>query len=149
VPYFTRQVAPNGNLILVASVGVSQARRQALIAASQPVPNLIIVQALVDTGASCTCIDPFVLGQLNLSPTGITTVNTPSTGTLPATANQYDVAIMIQTAPNLPLLIFQNMPVLESQLLIQQGFHMLLGRDILRSCLLLYDGMNGLFSLAY
>lgn len=117
MPYFTRQVAPNSSLILFANVGVSHARRNALIAANQAVPALIAVQALVDTGASCTCIDPTVLSQLKLSPTGIASVNTPSTGAHAASTNQYDVAIAIQTLPNLPMLVFQTMPVLESDLL--------------------------------
>ena len=43
----------------------------------------------------------------------------------------------------------RNIAVLESKLLNAQGFHVLLGRDILSGCLLTYDGLNGLFSLAY
>lgn len=148
MPYFTRQVAPNGGLILAATVGVSQARRTALVAANESIPNLVPVQALVDTGAGCTCVDPSVLKQLKLTPTGITSVSTPSTGANPAKVNQYDVAIIIQTAQNLPLLVFQNIPVVESELAFQ-GFQMLLGRDILSRCLLVYDGINRIFSLAY
>jgi len=149
VPYFTRQVAPDGGLILTALIGVSAARRQALLTANQPVPNAVNVSALVDTGASCTCIDPSVLNQLGLTPTGSIQINTPSTGAQPASANQYDVSLVILTAANLAPLIHATMPVVETELVSMQGFHVLLGRDVLRGCLLVYDGQNGLFSLAY
>jgi hypothetical protein len=97
------------------------------------------------TGASCTCIDPSVLNQLGLTPTGSTQINTPTTGAKPASANQYDVSLVILTAENLPPLIHPIMPVVEAELVSMQGFHVLLGRDVLRGCLLTYDGMNGLF----
>jgi len=150
VPYFTRQVDPaTGNLILVAFVGVSQARRTALVANNQAVPNPIQIMGLVDTGASCTCIDPTVLNQLNLSPTGSTSVNSPTTGATPAIADQYDVSFVIPSTLNHPPLVHQTIPVVKADLLAAQGFHALIGRDILRGCLLTYDGQNGLFSLAF
>jgi len=34
-------------------------------------------------------------------------------------------------------------------LLSKQGFHALIGLDILRGCYFAYDGQNGLFTLAY
>ena len=76
-------------------------------------------------------------------------MNTPSTGEQAASADQYDVSLMVLSAPNVPPLMHRNIAVLESKLLNAQGFHVLLGRDILSGCLLTYDGLNGLFSLAY
>jgi hypothetical protein len=149
VPYFTRQVAPHGGLVLTAVIGVSQPRQSALAAANQPVPSAARVEALVDTGASHSCVDPSVLSQLNLSPTGQTRINTPSTGGQPALVDQYDVSLLILTAPNQQPLYRPAMPVVASELVVQQGFHVLLGRDVLRHCLLVYDGLTGLFSLAY
>jgi hypothetical protein len=148
MPYFTRQVAPNG-LIVLAFIGVSQARRQALLAAGQTVPAPINVQALVDTGATCTCVDPQVLKDLSLSPNGSATMITPSSGDHPIVVNQYDVSLVIPASQNQPPLFHANIPVVESKLHKLQGFHMLLGRDVLKGCLLTYDGLSGLFSLAY
>jgi predicted aspartyl protease len=147
--YFTRQVAPNGALIVNAVIGVSQARRNALVQAGQPVANAVPIQALIDTGASCTMVDPTVLQQLNLTATGSSSVITPTTGTQPAVADQYDVSIMIPGAlATSPALIHQTIAVLEA-VLAPQGFHALIGRDILKGCLLTYDGQSGLFSLSY
>ncbi len=149
MPYFTRQVAQNGGLIVVAYIGVSQARRSALQASKQAVPDPIVIQALIDTGASCTCVDPSVLQGLSLSPTGSSPVNTPSTGSQPMIADQYDVSLFIPAATGQSLLVHHTIPVLKAELLAPQGFHALIGRDVLQGCLLMYDGKNGQFSLAY
>jgi predicted aspartyl protease len=115
----------------------------------QAVPSLVRITGLVDTGASCTCIDPSVLQSLSLNPTGVATVNTPSTGTTPATADQYDVSIVIPGAiPTHAPFIVQNIPVLAS-VLMPQGFQALIGRDVLSECLLTYNGIMEQFTLAY
>jgi hypothetical protein len=146
---FTLQIGPNGPE-LNALVGVSAGRESALQSAGQPVPQLQQIRALVDTGASCTCVDPSVLQALQLTPTGQVTVNTPSTGAQPHTANQYDVALIIPGAsPAHPFFVANTVAVVEAQLLPQQGFHALIGRDILRHCLLVYNGPLTQFSLAY
>jgi hypothetical protein len=148
VPYFTRQVAPNG-LIINAYIGVSEARRDALVAAQQAVPNPIQILGLIDTGASHTCVDPSVLNQLGLTPTGTVQVATPSTGTQPVMHDQYDTSLIIFAGQGHPPLVHLTIPVTKSELLTIQGFHALIGRDILSGCLLTYDGVNGFFSLAY
>ena len=55
MPHFTLQIGAQG-AIMAALIGVSEGRRNALIAQSQALPALVPVSALVDTGASCTCI---------------------------------------------------------------------------------------------
>jgi hypothetical protein len=149
VPYFTRQVAPNGSLLVIALIGVSQARRTALTQAGQIIPSQVQVQALIDTGASCCCVDPSVVTQLMLSPTGSSPVNTPTTGNTPATADEYDVSMMIPTAQNMAPLFHHTIPILCVELLQPQGFHVIIGRDVLRECLLSCDGRNGIFTLAF
>ena len=120
------------------------------MAAQLPVPNSIPIRGLVDTGASSTCVDPSILQSLGLTPTGIVTVNTPSTGTQPHTTEQFDVSLLVPgSAPTHAPLIISNLPVISSELLVAQGFHALIGRDILEECLLEYNGALGLFTLAY
>lgn len=135
---------------MTAFVGVSHAKRTALVAAKQPVPNVAQVLALVDTGASGTCVDPSVLQSLALTPTGSAMVNTPSTGAQPVSADQYDVSIFVpgSDATQAPLVV-PNLPVICAELLLAQGFHVLIGRDILSRCLLSYNGTAGQFTLAY
>ena len=149
MPYFTRQVAQNGNLLVVAFVGVSEAKRQALVAAGQPIPPPVQIQAIIDTGASDLCVDPSVLSQLGLTPTGVAQVNTPSSGTVPVQQELYDVSFFIPASTAQVPLSIQTMPALSCELLVAQGFHALVGRSVLKGCLLTYDGQAGLFSLAY
>jgi hypothetical protein len=54
MPFFSLQITAQGPM-LAAFVGVSGARRAALIAAGQVVPDIVRIRALVDTGADGTC----------------------------------------------------------------------------------------------
>lgn len=135
---------------MTAYVGVSHARAAALTTASLPLPTPVTIQALIDTGASGTCVDPSVLQTLGLTPSGSVTVNTPSTGNHPHTADQYDVSIFVPgSLATQPPLIVPNLAVVCSELLPSQGFHALIGRDILSVCIFTYNGAAGLFTLAY
>jgi hypothetical protein len=75
-------------------------------------------------------------------------VNTPTTGSTPHSAEQYDIALVVPP-PTGPPLILQTIPVVASNLLTAQGFHALIGRDILRQCFFAYNGTTGLFTLAF
>lgn len=152
MPHFTTTLQ-QGQPIVNMFVGVSVARAQALATANQTVPPIQTVRALVDTGASGTCIDPLVFAALQLQPTGMTPMLTPSTGNTPVDTETYDVSIIIPGAVTAgvqdPPLVMQNIPVSASHLFVAQGFHVLLGRDILRRCILHYNGAVGLFTISY
>lgn len=121
----------------------------ALQAAGQAVPQPIRIRALLDTGASCTCVDPSVLAALNLTPTGSATMITPSTGATPHQTDQFDVGLIIPGASgNQTPLVVDNIAVVASQLT-NQGFQALIGRDLLKRCVLTYNGAMNLFTLAY
>ena len=147
MPHFSIAIGPGGPL-LDAIVGVSQARLAALTAASQPMPSAQRVRALLDTGASCTCVDPSILAALSIPSTGTTLVNSPTTGSSPQTVNVYDVGILIPGA-TLPPLFLSTVAVAELELLQVQGFHVLIGRDILASCVVHYNGPLKLVTVSY
>jgi len=149
VPHFTLQISPQGSL-LSALIGVSGARRGALTTAGQTIPNPVPIQALIDTGASATCMDLSVLQTLSLTPTGSAPINTPTTGGNPVIADQYDVSLLVPPADTnqIPLFI-ANLPVICAELLLSQGFHALIGRDVLARCVFVYNGSIKLFTLAY
>src|SRR6266702_2828657 len=102
MPHFTLQLSTQGPL-LDAVVRISHDRHLALTAAGLVVPNPVPIRALVDTGASATCVDPSVLTALSLSPTGNTSMITPSTGATPISVDQYDVSLSVP-----PGLVGQN-----------------------------------------
>lgn len=148
MPHFTLQISPQGAL-LDAVVGVSAPRHAALVAAGQVVPNAVPIRALVDTGSSITCIDPSVLQTLQLSPTGNTQITTPSTGSHPVNADLYDVGLLIPPgATNQAPLLVHTIAVICAELT-SQGFHALIGRDVLAQCVFSYNGSFGWFTLAY
>jgi hypothetical protein len=126
-------------------VGVSEPRKQALIAASQAVPNPIQLRALLDTGASHTCVVRGTIAPLGLSPTGQGQMSTPSTGSAPAACDVYDVSLII-IHPALSKLI-SAMPIIECGPL-AGPYEVLLGRDLLAHCLLVYNGPSNAVSLA-
>jgi hypothetical protein len=148
LPHFTLQIVPGGP-ILTAVVTVSQARAAALRASGKSVPDAVPIQALVDTGASCTCVDPSVLSALMLSPTGSVRINTPSTGNRPQDADQYDVGLGIPGPPGALPFYLATVPVVAAELLQPQQIHALIGRDILSACVLTYNGTMGWFTLAF
>ncbi len=79
-------------------------------------------------------------------------MNTPSTAGHPVIADQYDVSILVPAGTNQAPLFMANLPVICAELLSSQGFHALIGRDILTQCVFLYNGGNGgigFFTLAY
>ena|SRR5579864_1067881 len=148
MPHFTRQFT-NGLPLILAVLGVTQGRADALTAAGQPVPPMQRMTGLIDTGASCTCVDPVIIKALGLTPTGSTQMYTPSTGAQPHTTDQYDATLKIYvTLEQAPLEVLV-LPVVAAELRVGQGIDALIGRDVLRQCLLSYNGQSGFFTLAY
>ena len=150
MPNFTLQiVSPHGPLFN-AAVCVSEARRTALQAANQPIPNWHSIRALLDTGASHTCLDPSVLTALGIPPHSTIQVLTPSTGNTPHQTEVYDVAILIPGATQTdPPHILPTIAVAGCDLLQAQGYHALIGRDILSRWVVHYNGPAGLFTVSY
>lgn len=66
----------------------------------------------------------------------------------PAMCNQYDVSIVIPCPKALPFQVLTT-AVTEHEFFNAQGFHALIGRDILSRCVFIYNGSVGLFTLGY
>jgi hypothetical protein len=149
VPYISLQISPHG-LVCDALVGITPARLKALTAAKKEPPKRVSIRALIDTGASCTCIDPKVAERLDLDITGRSPMNTASTGDTPVEANQYDVSLLIpHTSPDEYAFYLPTIPVAEMELLGPLAIHVLIGRDVLDRCLLIYDGKSQQFTISY
>ena len=129
MPHFTRQIDANGPILNVL-VGVSQARSAALSDVGQVIPPPVVAKGLVDTGASCTCVDPRLMQALGIPPSGKTTIVTPSTGTGVATVDQYDVSLAIYSTTTEPPYRIPNLPIVESELRARQGFDVLIGTRV-------------------
>ncbi len=134
-------------------ISVSEARQRTLEEAGTPVPAWQRIRALIDTGATITCIDPVVLiDALSLTPTGNTVIFTPSTSNQPVSKDLYDVGLWVppgREGEREFWLIVRNMAVICTDLLQAMGYHALIGRDVLEKCLFFYDGASQRFTLAY
>jgi hypothetical protein len=147
VPIIAARFEPFGPVV-TAVFGVSLPRYNALTKASMAVPALQTADALLDTGASGTCVDPEIITTLGLTPTGTVPVRTPSTGQGSHPAEQYDVRVIIPGPAGEAPLIIQALPILCMDLKVQ-GFRAIIGRDILAKCQLTYWGVARFVALAY
>ena len=148
MPHFTRQIDAKGPLLNV-QLGISASYHSILAASGVPIPQPRVAQGLVDTGASCTCIDPSVIRALQISPKGTTMMLTPSTGSGGMTVSQYDVSLSIYSTSEESPYQIPNLAVVESELFANQGFHVLIGRDVLARCVFIYNGERGNYTLAF
>jgi len=151
MPSFTVQLTANGPLIQ-AYVGLSRPHAAALVAQNKPVPVAVMGTFLIDSGASGTVVDPDLIVSLNLKPTGAMMIHTPSTNGVPVRCDQFDISFFIpgamrgtQPAPGHHI---PAMPVTASALR-ASGIDGLLGRDVLASCVFVYNGADNLVTLAY
>jgi hypothetical protein len=139
----------NGLPIVSVFIGASVPRQQALLASGLPVPALVVMRLLIDTGASCVSLDQTAIAPLGLVPTGVATVHTPSTAAAaPHSCNQYDVSLILPPGTAGPPLVLEALPVLEGAFL-HQGHDGLLGRDVLANCVLVFNAPGGGYTLAY
>lgn len=126
-------------------------------AARLSVPKPFFGLGLIDTGASGTAIDVSVVAALGLVATGSTLVHTPTTGAIPKQCACYDVSFWFlsqsafvaqSTEGHFVHPSHLTIPVMEAKLL-NQGYHALIGRDVLAYCHLAYDGRQKRFVLTH
>jgi predicted aspartyl protease len=147
MPILTLPLDVDGAVISVG-FAVSGPRQAAMTAAGLTIPPPVIVRALVDTGASCTCLDPTVIAKLGLVPSGTVLMHTPSTAGTAVSCNQFDVAVGVIMDANEVHVPSMIIPVIESTLA-TQGIQALLGRDLLEKGILIYDGRRKSLTLAF
>jgi len=112
------------------------------------VPPPISIQALVDTGASGTCVDSKILTALGLTPTGKAQVTTMTTGKSVHHADEYDASVVISAATGQSPLRVHGIPIMSVDFT-AQPIGAVIGRDVLGLCVLIYDGARGTFTVAY
>lgn len=132
-------LAASGPLMQV-EVAVTDTLAQYLTSNSMEVPAAITGMGLIDTGASMTAIDSSVISRLNINPIGTANVFTPQGSTQ---QGLYPIKLAFIGTP----IIINFSSVLGSELL-DQGIIALIGRDVLSSCILIYNGSAGHFSLS-
>jgi predicted aspartyl protease len=127
--------------VLQVTVGISGLISTTLTQRGLPVPAPIAGWALIDTGASGTCIDDAIAQQLGLP--AIDVVQMASASHAITQQNLYPAVLEVQGTP-----IRIEVPRAMGATLGPQGLIALIGRDLLMQCTLHYNGTIGQFTLS-
>jgi len=145
------QINPNvlatvGPLIAV-EVSVPAALAEKLTRENKPIPQPKSGWALIDTGATHSCVDDNVISQLGVNPisrakihgsAGAHEVNVfPAHLRFPAIPN-FEIDFAAALGVNIRAQQFNNQPIIA-----------LLGRDVLSRCVFVYNGPLGIYTLAF
>lgn len=136
----------HGRPIVELYVSVSSAERDECHVEGRAVPPALLVRALVDTGTGRSHVDLDRLAGLAIFPVSDDFIYTAS-GTGRQARDIYLVDLAI--AGDQPGPISLDLPVFGSPIAKDLRVEMLLGRDVLSRCLLVYDGINLRFTLTY
>ena len=140
------QVAPQAVLqqrgpCVQVVIGLAEAFAQQLLHQGQAVPTPSAGLALIDTGASVTCVDDTLAQQLGLP--AIDVVQMMSASHAATQQNVYPIEIEIVGSA-----IRINVPRAIGAALAAQGIVALIGRDFLQHCTLFYNGITGAITLS-
>jgi hypothetical protein len=120
-----------------------------LLSQGTPIPSPQSGIALIDTGASHTCVDESSLVKLGVNPIGVATTRTAAG---PANQSRYPVRLEFP-GEGLDLEFSSVTGVDLSGQAIDIGAQshpivVLVGRDVLSQCVLVYNGPGGFYSLS-
>ena len=131
--------------ILQVSVSIPQALAALYTSQQIPLPSPITGLALIDTGATRSCVHAPIMSNLGVNPIGVVISGTPAGQvlhslypahfTFPATNIEIDFASVVGVD-------------LSGQIINGQQLISLIGRDVLSMGILIYNGMTGTFSFA-
>lgn len=148
MPHVNLTITPVGP-VLQAFLWLSKPRQMAMAQIGNAIPQAVQLQMLIDTGASCTCVSQAAIDRLQLTPTGSTPVHTPSTKGTPVMQHTYDAQIMVPgMKPGILLCNVESLPVVGTDFT-GQAIDGLIGRDLLASAVLVYNGPSGQYSLSF
>lgn len=125
--------------VLQVTITIEQNAGKALTSLGKAVPPLRAGLALIDTGASNTCIDEQAAKELGLPVIDVGSMLSATHQKVPC--NIYPVQIITP-------IVTLNSPRTMGASLAAQGLLVLIGRDVLSRCLLFYNGPTGQFTLS-
>lgn len=142
MPSFTTQAAnlQQSGPVVQLHIGVASALEQHLRSNGQSIPSPVAAQALIDTGASGTVVNPGIVSSLNLNPVGSTLIHTPSSSNVRCL--QYVVRLHLPSG-----VVAEAMAIAAP--LQGQPIQCLIGRDVLKHGVLIYNGYMQHFTLSF
>ncbi len=122
------------------TIGLADVIAQQILQQGKPLPTPISGFALIDTGASSTCIDDAIAQQLGLPV--IDVVQMTSASHANTQQNVYPAKITLMNGINI------DVPRAIGAALQAQNIIALIGRDFLQHCTLFYNGVTGEITLS-
>ncbi len=123
------------------TISIAQSIAEQLLQQGLSLPSPMSGVALIDTGASSTCIDSDIAQQMQLPVVNV--VNVASASHASSQQNVYPIQIEVVGLP-----ISIETPNAIGAALKAQGLIALIGRDVLQHCILFYNGITGSFTLS-
>lgn len=141
VPMDSKTALLNRGPVIPVVIHPNEDFAAALQAAGKPVPSPVSGIALVDTGATTTCIDGETAVQMGLASNGTAKMSSASHNETECLT--YPVKLFFPSW-NAQLDSQKAMGVAIKR----QGIIALIGRDLLQNCMLVYNGPDGSFTIA-
>jgi hypothetical protein len=132
--------------VIDVALGPSAPRVQALQRAGHPPVWPLVVKALMGTGSDSTCVDYSVIDRLGLLPKGDASIRTVTTGPLPVNFPTFDVLLQFIGPPHKTVSSALRVYAMDIS---SMGILVLLGRDVLARCHLIYDGPSDQFTFSF
>lgn len=131
----------SGGVVLNLVIGVDAVTEQALLTANLPVPQPVVVKALFDTGCTITSVDKSVIDRLNLKTIGFANTGTANGAVI---VSQHTISIAFPGTG----LTGKSLHVIQSVDLSGQPISALIGRDLMASWHITYNGPGGFVSIS-
>lgn len=139
------QIGPHalfaGGVMMDMAVALDSVTAQSLHSIGQSIPTPIAVKALLDTGCTVTSVDQSIINRLGLKVRGYTTTHTAAG---PQIVGQYVAALSFPGTALQGKILHQ----VQSVNLSGQPFQILIGRDLMSSWSITYNGPAGFISIA-
>ncbi|MBI3485737.1 hypothetical protein HY025_02220 [Candidatus Daviesbacteria bacterium] len=133
--------------ILTVEISIPTSLAEVYTKENKQIPQPKIGWALIDTGATKTCVDDDVLTQLGVNPIDRTSIH-GSSGK--HEVNIFPAHMRFPTIPNFELDFSSAIGVnIQAQQVGGQPIIALLGRDILSRCLFVYNGPLGIYTISF
>ena len=146
MPTLTGLITADGALVNVL-IGVSEARRQTLRRVGFPVPAPSAVRAVLDTGSFVTLADAQAIASLGVTRHDRWQFFTSATGTTPHVRDVYNLSVTLLDDGGAVLAYWPSVNVLPGVFPPTDAVHGVIGRDLLATAVLLFDGKGGAFTL--
>lgn len=143
MPSFTTQISNlvTAGPVIEVALGPSRLLVEQLRKNNQSIPKPVKALAMIDTGSTCTVIQPEIIQQLEINPVGTVFINTPSCKDFEC--GQYAVQIYFP----IPVVV-ETYDAIQAPLR-GQKIQCLIGRDTLAHGILIYNGYTQQITLSF